>query len=118
MKLPPGRPHLIQHEAEPENSELPMAYLSGWLTPVELLYRRNHLPYPAAWRLWQYKTPALRPGSYRIVARATDAAGHSQPAKTPWNALGYGNHDMPVVNITVGYAATSGAGRRRWPPSV
>ena len=40
---------------DPENSELPFAELSSWITPVECFYVRNHFPVPdidtGVWRL-------------------------------------------------------------------
>jgi len=36
------------------------------------------------WRRWSYLWEVDRPGEYRIMARATDAAGRVQP-QTPWN---------------------------------
>ena len=36
------------------------------------------------WRRWSYLWEVNRPGEYRIMARATDAAGRVQP-QTPWN---------------------------------
>ena len=54
-----------------------------------------------AWRLWHCVIPDVRPGRYRILARAADAAGHLQPAGAPWNAKGYGNNQISFVSITV-----------------
>jgi DMSO/TMAO reductase YedYZ molybdopterin-dependent catalytic subunit len=36
------------------------------------------------WRRWSYLWEVDKPGQYRIMARATDAAGRVQP-QTPWN---------------------------------
>lgn len=54
-----------------------------------------------AWRQWQYVWQVDRPGSYRILARATDSNGEKQPMQASWNKLGYNNngvleHGVPV----------------------
>jgi DMSO/TMAO reductase YedYZ molybdopterin-dependent catalytic subunit len=56
-------------------------------------------PYAAVpWRLrW---TPA-RSGPAEIVARATDAAGNTQPLGPVWNELGYGNNGVHRVPVRV-----------------
>ena len=40
-------------------------------------------------------------GRHTIRARATDAAGNTQPDVPPWNRLGYGNNAIEVVYIDV-----------------
>ncbi|MFZ5824949.1 MAG: sulfite oxidase [Bacillota bacterium] len=57
-----------------------------------------------SWRLWEVHTPPLRPGRYRILARAVDREGQTQPASAPWNAKGYGNNEMVPVSVTVALA--------------
>jgi len=43
---------------------------------------------PRAWQRWEVPwRPA--PGSYELLARATDETGTTQPATTPYNPLGY-----------------------------
>jgi len=37
----------------------------------------------------------------RLRARATDAAGHTQPAVPPWNRFGYGNNAIEVQYVDV-----------------
>ena len=46
-------------------------------------------------------TAALRvsPGDVEIRARATDAAGNTQPDDPPWNTLGYGNNAVHRVTV-------------------
>lgn len=56
---------------------------------------------PNSWRLWQLVTPPLRQGRYRLMARAVDAVGETQPLKAEWNEKGYGNNQMPLVRFTV-----------------
>lgn len=56
---------------------------------------------PHTWRLWQWMTPPLGPGHYRIASRAVDGSGEIQPARAPWNAKGYGNNAIHPVTVTV-----------------
>ena len=41
------------------------------------------------WTLWDLRWRPPGPGSYELLARATDATGRSQPDRTPYNTLGY-----------------------------
>jgi DMSO/TMAO reductase YedYZ molybdopterin-dependent catalytic subunit len=41
------KPGLIPHQVMPENMESPINNVLTWVTPNELFYARNHLPYPA-----------------------------------------------------------------------
>ncbi|HYF92790.1 MAG TPA: sulfite oxidase [Symbiobacteriaceae bacterium] len=54
-----------------------------------------------AWRRWECLLTGLTPGNVEILARATDAAGRTQPRQAEWNAKGYGNNQMPQVPLTV-----------------
>lgn len=55
---------------------------------------------PRAWVRWELDWDAP-PGEHTVTVRATDAAGHSQPATIPWNRLGYG-YNVPVPHpVTV-----------------
>jgi DMSO/TMAO reductase YedYZ molybdopterin-dependent catalytic subunit len=42
-----------------------------------------------AWVRWEYPWTPPGPGNYTLQARATDWAGHTQPASVPFNTLGY-----------------------------
>jgi sulfite oxidase len=42
-----------------------------------------------AWRLWEVTWTPPGPGSYVLMARATDAAGATQPLVADWNPSGY-----------------------------
>jgi hypothetical protein len=42
-----------------------------------------------AWRRFEFTFNAVRPESYLILSRATDAAGQVQPMTPPWNPSGY-----------------------------
>lgn len=64
---------------------------------------------PHAWRQWHREIEGLRPGEYRILARARDAEGREQPERAPWNAKGYGNNQFAAVRVRV--SLSPGAGR-------
>jgi hypothetical protein len=57
-----------------------------------------------AWRQWQYVWEAGEKGDFKIMARAIDAKGESQPLNASWNVLGYGNNAVEdhavLVHIT------------------
>jgi DMSO/TMAO reductase YedYZ molybdopterin-dependent catalytic subunit len=57
-------------------------------------------PYAAtAWsHAWR---PSRGAGEYRLLARATDASGRTQPLDAPWNELGYGNNQVHCVEVEV-----------------
>jgi DMSO/TMAO reductase YedYZ molybdopterin-dependent catalytic subunit len=44
---------------------------------------------PHAWVRWEFPWRPPGPGSYTLQARATDWAGHTQPATVPFNTGGY-----------------------------
>ncbi len=52
------------------------------------------------WQTWDYSWGAT-PGSYKIMARATDANGYSQPAEQEWNPSGYLWNVMQTVRAEV-----------------
>ena len=54
-----------------------------------------------AWRQWQYIWDARAPGSYTLMARATDINGHMQPESAEWNVLGYGNNGIREHSVTM-----------------
>ena len=47
-----------------------------------------------SWRFWRAEFPAAEMAPVQIVARATDSAGHAQPARPEdlWNFKGYANN--------------------------
>src|SRR3954447_1328540 len=68
----------------------------AWL-PAEL-----HPPQdPYQWQSWSFEWDATGRGRQSLRARATDAAGNTQPAVPPWNRLGYGNNAIEVVSVDV-----------------
>jgi DMSO/TMAO reductase YedYZ molybdopterin-dependent catalytic subunit len=56
---------------------------------------------PYAWQPWTFAWTPPGPGAYTLCARATDAAGHTQPAIAPWNRLGYVNNAIQAVTVDV-----------------
>jgi DMSO/TMAO reductase YedYZ molybdopterin-dependent catalytic subunit len=50
--------------------------------------------------LWSFVWKAT-PGVYTILARATDAAGNTQPLDSVYNNLGYGNNLVQRIRVTV-----------------
>jgi DMSO/TMAO reductase YedYZ molybdopterin-dependent catalytic subunit len=54
-----------------------------------------------AWRGWTLDLPIDRPGSMRVMARATDGNGESQPVEARANASGYGNNSIHQVMFRV-----------------
>jgi len=57
---------------------------------------------PYQWQDWSFEWAADEVGRHTLRARATDAAGHTQPEVPPWNRLGYGNNAVEVIYIDVG----------------
>ena len=56
---------------------------------------------PFAWRLWSYRWTPSRAGAVRLCARATDAAGITQPRDATWNQSGYLHNSWHFVDIEV-----------------
>jgi DMSO/TMAO reductase YedYZ molybdopterin-dependent catalytic subunit/glyoxylase-like metal-dependent hydrolase (beta-lactamase superfamily II) len=51
------------------------------------------------WQWWELLTHLDEPGPATIRARATDLAGHTQPAQPHWNRLGYGANAIHTVQL-------------------
>ena len=58
-------------------------------------------PGPYHWQDWSFDWAADDIGRHTLRARATDAAGHTQPEVPPWNRLGYGNNAIEVIYVDV-----------------
>ncbi|MBA4541508.1 MULTISPECIES: sulfite oxidase [Thermoactinomyces] len=43
-----NHPYPLTVSLNPENQETPVHFVEDWITPVELMYKRNHFPYPSA----------------------------------------------------------------------
>jgi DMSO/TMAO reductase YedYZ molybdopterin-dependent catalytic subunit len=53
-----------------------------------------------SWQWWELLT-RLEPGTVTLRARATDAAGNTQPERAEWNRLGYGNNFIHELDVRV-----------------
>ncbi len=58
--------------------------------------RKHH-----SWQWWELITRVQEQGDVTLRARATDLAGHTQPARAEWNRLGYGNNAIHQVPIRI-----------------
>ena len=54
---------------------------------------------PQGWCSWELLARPEAPGSITVRARATDAAGRTQPSQPAWNPLGYANNSVHHVQI-------------------
>jgi DMSO/TMAO reductase YedYZ molybdopterin-dependent catalytic subunit len=53
-----------------------------------------------SWQWWELLT-RLEPGTVTLRARATDAAGRTQPEHAEWNRMGYGNNSIHELSVRV-----------------
>lgn len=53
------------------------------------------------WRSWRFEWQASDPGRHAIRARATDAAGNTQPHVARWNKYGYGSNGARPITVNV-----------------
>lgn len=58
-------------------------------------------PRRGAWQGWELPTSLDQAGPLTVRARATDAAGRTQPDQAEWNRRGYGNNSIQVVQAEV-----------------
>ena len=56
---------------------------------------------PHHWQDWSFEWRSATVGRHSLRARATDAAGHTQPEVPPWNRLGYGNNATELQYVDV-----------------
>jgi sulfane dehydrogenase subunit SoxC len=56
--------------------------------------------HPYAWRAWTFGWDA-RPGTFQLLARATDESGETQPVEQQWNRQGMANNLVQRVPVTV-----------------
>ena len=54
---------------------------------------------PYHWQDWSFVWDSDGVGRHTVRARATDAAGNTQPDVPPWNRLGYGNNAIEVIFV-------------------
>ena len=57
--------------------------------------------HPHGWFSWELPGRLDEPGSVTVRARATDAAGRTQPSQPAWNPLGYANNAVHHVQARV-----------------
>ncbi|HKD87900.1 MAG TPA: sulfite oxidase [Streptosporangiaceae bacterium] len=69
----------------------------GEWNPAELDPPRG----PHHWQDWSIEWRSATAGRHTLRARATDAAGNTQPEVPPWNRLGYGNNAVEVQYVDV-----------------
>ena len=53
------------------------------------------------WQDWSFEWRTATVGRHTLRARATDAAGNTQPEVPQWNRLGYGNNAIEVQYVDV-----------------
>jgi DMSO/TMAO reductase YedYZ molybdopterin-dependent catalytic subunit len=53
------------------------------------------------WRQWEFNWTPSQEAYYTVLARATDAAGNTQPFEQEWNPSGYGWNVVPRVHVDV-----------------
>jgi len=78
------------------------------LTEIELTgrtfdgyFQADRDRHPHRWQPGQLPVRLERPGSIAIRARATDAAGRTQPDQPHWNPLGFAANPVHRVKISV-----------------
>jgi DMSO/TMAO reductase YedYZ molybdopterin-dependent catalytic subunit len=54
-----------------------------------------------AWRQWSYALPTAQPGSYTVMAKATNAVGASQTFDLVFNPAGYHNNVVQRLKVQV-----------------
>ncbi|MEK6644025.1 MAG: sulfite oxidase [Planctomycetota bacterium] len=50
---------------------------------------------------WKHSWTPIASGPHTLIARATDAAGNTQPLDPVWNLRGYGNNSVQKINVTI-----------------
>jgi len=70
--------------------------IGGWREARLVSERKRH-----SWQWWELITRLQEPGAVTLRARATDLAGRTQPERSDWNRLGYGNNAVHQVQIRV-----------------
>jgi len=112
LLVPPGFPDFMSRArvVRPGPVELEGRAWSGRapVTRVEVSTDAGHTWHEAglepdgglrwAWRRWHYDWTAT-PGEHELSARATDAEGHTQPLRQPWNRGGFANNLVQRVPV-------------------
>jgi len=66
--------------------------------PAELVRSTNQY----GWTQWHTRLEFSQPGTYSLIARATDSGGNMQPLSQFWNRGGYGNNVVQQIKLHVG----------------
>ncbi len=53
------------------------------------------------WRRWVIGLTPREPGKYKLISRATDSDGNTQPLSDSWNSFGYGYNTATPIRIQV-----------------
>lgn len=53
------------------------------------------------WQTWSYEWTVLEKGEYKIMTKATDSNGRTQPTLPFWNRKGYGYNAIDEINVKV-----------------
>ena len=114
LMVPPGVPDFLTRRRFAELAPCPLSGRAwsglGAIARVEVSTdggrswedaRLGDAPGPHAWRAWSHDWTPTAPGDYELCCRATDAAGHTQPAEPAWNVGGYANNAVQRVPLTV-----------------
>lgn len=59
------------------------------------------LSQPYSWSSWRYIWKVSQKGEYKIMSRASDSFGCSQPLEAMWNRKGYGYNAVYTINIKI-----------------
>ena len=92
-------PHMVRGKAWSGNGPVTSVEVSltgaGDWHPADVQPSRG----PYAWQDWTFRWEGAGVGRHTLRARATDAAGNTQPDVPPWNRLGYGNNAVEVIYV-------------------
>lgn len=70
----------------------------GGATWSNAVLAENESPY--VWTVWKYHFAPAKPGEYSLRVRATDGAGHTQPARDPDSYLGQSAQPRMTLEVT------------------
>jgi hypothetical protein len=85
-ELPVGRVHVLRGRSWSGAGAIDRVEVS---TDGGATWSRAELDAPGPWVRWSLPWEPREPGRHELLARATDAAGRSQPDAVPYNDNGY-----------------------------
>lgn len=99
--LAAGKPALLKGFAFGGGSALKSVQIStnGGKTWRSTTLAKNYGAY--GFRQWQAQITLAKPGRYRLMVKATNVAGHTQPLVAGWNPGGFIYNGIEHVDITV-----------------